>query len=177
MRVSCVLFVYVVFVVAVSRVSGEHQLLRVRALDGTAEAALDRGLSQSSLFRELVAHLEASNLIVHVMTTVSLPMQAAGTTRLSSSRPEFRYVRITVSAQLSREEQVAILAHELQHACEIAGSPARDTASVRALYQRIGQRVESWFEAYETTAAIDAGSTVWSDLHRRSRRATLEQLK
>ena len=175
MRVSCALFVYVVFVFTIPRVSGAQELLRVRALDGPAEAALDRGRSQSSLFRELVARLEASDLIVHVMTTVSLPMQAAGTTRLSSSVRGHRYVRITISAQLSRVEQTAILAHELQHACEIAGSPARDTDAIRALYQSIGQRVESWFEAYETTQAIDAGNAVWIDLHSRSKRATSEQ--
>jgi hypothetical protein len=171
MKVSFALVVCVVVVVALTVLpAGGQPVVRVRALDVLAEAALERGRSDSSLFRELVAELEASDVIVHVITAVGLPATAVGTTRLSSAGPQHRYVRVTISADLPAHEQTAILGHELQHACEIARSPARDTATIRTLYQSIGQRVDSWREAYETTAAIEAGLRVWSELHSHSHR-------
>ncbi len=81
-------------------------------------------------------------------------------------------MRVTISAELPAHKQTAILGHELQHACEIARSGARDTVTIRRLFESIGQRVDSWREAYETTAAIEAGARVWSELHSHSRRAT-----
>jgi hypothetical protein len=171
MNVSRVRAVSAVFVVAVAVLPSTAQpIARVRPLDEIAQAALHRGLSGSSLFQHLVAQLEASDLIVHVITAAGLQASAAGTTRLSSAGLQHRYVRVTIATELTPEEQTAILGHELQHACEIARSEARDTSAIRTLFQAIGRRVESSHEAYETTAAIAAGSRVWTELHQPSRR-------
>ena len=59
---------------------------------------------------------------------------------------------------------VAMLAHELQHARELAESGARSSAAVQALYRRIGTGSHGLDDGYETTAAIDAGRRVWNEL-------------
>jgi len=167
MKVSLV--VSLVFVVCASVEAGA-QSARIRALDEGAREALEEGLAGSPEFRRLASELDESDLIVHVVSVETLPGKAAGTTLLSSSVQRHRYVRISVLNHLAPDDRVAILGHELQHACEIAHSRAFDTASVRSLFQSIGQRVEATREAYETAAAIDAGTRVWHDLRRRSRR-------
>lgn len=144
---------------------------RVRPLDSVAEAALAQGLVESGVFRRLVDEIEASDLIVHIVASFALPRGAIGTTRLSAVADQHRYVRIVVEADLSPEDRTAILAHELQHACEIARSPARTNREVRALYLTIGQRVSMTEEAFETEAAIEAGVQVRADLHRRLARS------
>jgi hypothetical protein len=164
MKVSCALVVCLLVVVAAAGPARAQSQRRVRALDDTAAAALDRGLAHSPLFRRLIADLEASDLIVHVITGISLPANAAGATRLASPGLRDRYVRVTISGDIPRAQRPAILAHELQHACEIARSQARDTAAIRMLFQTIGKPGESPTETYETDAAIKAGIEVWLDL-------------
>ncbi len=168
MRVSWALVVCVLFAVAVAPAAGARPLSRVRAVDRSAEAALNLGLSSSSHFRRLVAEIEASDLIVHVLIAISLPGRVDGATQLTSAGRDDRYVRILLSSDVPRGHRTAVLAHELQHACEIARSGARDAAAVRRLYETIGRAVESQSEAYETTAAIEAGLQVWSELQPRS---------
>lgn len=137
----------------------------VRAVDTWASEALERGLSRSALVRQLVAALDASDLIVHLQTTTTLPMGTAGTTRLVSDATVCRYARIDLDRDLQPNERAAILAHELQHALELAESQARDDRAVRALYDRIGQRVSGPATVFETVAAQRAGARAWMELH------------
>ena len=167
MKVSLV--VSLVLVVCAS-LEARAQSARIRALDEIARMALEEGLSGSPEFRRLASELGDSDLIVHVMSVDTLPGKAAGTTLLTSSGDRHRYVRVSLLNHLAPDDRIAILGHELQHACEIARSDAHDTASVRSLFRSIGQRVEATREAYETTAAIDAGTRVWHDLRRRGGR-------
>jgi hypothetical protein len=146
---------------------------RVRPLDDLARVALDRGVADSPLFRRLVTELEASDLIVHVTTSFMLSSRTVGTTRLSSASFGHRYVRIAVDAQLSPEERVSVLGHELQHACEIARSAVRNGEAVRELFELIGRRVSELPNAYDTEEAVSAGVQVWHDIHRSSRRSTV----
>lgn len=173
MKVSCVLVVSLFSFVLAAAPARAQQSSRVRALDELAHEALRRGVSDSALFRRLVTELEASDLVVHVVTTFVLPAGTIGTTRLSSSGSGYRYVRITIDTELSPEDRIAILGHELQHACEIARSSARDSQAVRALYQAIGRPVSNTRDAYETSAAIRVGTQVWFDVRHIQRRSTV----
>lgn len=137
---------------------------RVRPVDRASAEALRRGQDQSPLFRELVQALEASDLIVHVVATDDLPPRVDGATRFVALLDGARYVRVTVRASLPGRQLVAMLAHELQHARELAESGARSAAAVRALYRRIGTGSHGLDDGYETTAAIDAGLRVWDEL-------------
>jgi hypothetical protein len=136
---------------------------RVRPLDSWADETVDRGLTRAAIVRELVEELEASDLIVHVQTVNSLPAGTAGQTRLSGDAGGARYVRIQLDRSLLPDERAAILAHELQHAIEIARSTARDDGGLRELFERIGHHAGSP-RVFETPAARKAGTRAWFEL-------------
>ena len=59
---------------------------------------------------------------------------------------------------------MAILAHELQHACEVARSAASSSGGVRALYQGIGRAVPGRADVFETADAVRIGDEVRNEL-------------
>lgn len=96
----------------------------------------------------------ASNLVVHIESSRSLPSGISGTMRFVISRGGFRYVRISLSTDLRSEARAAILGHELQHACEVAASDAHDTDAVQRLYQDVGHHPTNSQDVFETRAAL-----------------------
>ena len=136
---------------------------RVRPVDLWAEETLDRGLARSAVIRSLVDTLERSDLIVHVQTVTTLPPGTAGQMRLSGDAGLCRYVRIQLHRSLLPDERAAILAHELQHAIEVAASPARNDEAMRELSERIGRHAGS-ANVFETAAARVAGGRAWLEL-------------
>ena len=125
-------------------------LFSARPVDPTAIETLDLALERSRVVRTLIETLERSNVVVHIQSSRGLPLGIAGTTRFVVSRGGYRYLRITIREQLTKETRVAILAHELQHANEIAGSPADNVIALRQLFQQCGMRDGTY---YETRAA------------------------
>jgi hypothetical protein len=73
-------------------------------------------------------------------------MGVGGTTQFVTSRGGYRYVRITLAIDNSPAGRAIILAHELQHACEVATSKADDVPSVRQLFEKEGHRIGEYFE-------------------------------
>lgn len=140
---------------------------RVRALDAWALESLERVEARSALARRLIHRLDASDVIVHIVTDTVMPTHLAGTTRFVARHGGYRYVRIALDRQLLPDTRAAILGHELQHAMEIAVSDAADHDEIRRLYERIGQRVDGR-EHYETPEAARAGRRVWTELHEAS---------
>jgi hypothetical protein len=138
---------------------------RVRPLDRWAEETLDRGLERSALIRSLVDLLEQSDLIVHVQTVTTLPPGTAGQLRFSGDVGLCRYARVQLQRSLPPDERAAILAHELQHALEVAQSPVRDHDALRELYERIGRHAGG-ASIFDTTAARVAGIIAWFELRR-----------
>ena len=176
MKPLCVFLVWIL----VSGAALTAQAPRVRLIDPLASMAYIRGHDQSGTFRALVAELEASDLIVHIVTATGLPGSVAGTTRFAGRGGESRYVRIDLSAVVSKwvgetekridlaawltaKQRVSILAHELQHACEIARSGARSSSAIDALFRAIGTST-TIPGGFETAQAEAAGRTVWIEL-------------
>jgi hypothetical protein len=155
MRYWSVAFV-VAFIVFSSAVHADP-LYSVRPLDALSLEALNHAISRSAVARSLIETLEASDVIVHVVSVRNLPAGIGGTTTFVVSRGGYRYLRITIGAQLPPAWRAAILAHELQHAREIAESGAADPAAVEALFERCGTRVGNYFE---TQAARDVEAAV-----------------
>jgi len=123
-----------------------------------------------------VTELAASDLIVHIVTTATLPPGVSGTTRLVTHLGGARYLRVELASSLTLKMRVAILAHELQHACELARSGARTPNAVRALYQTIGRMADGRAERFETGDAERVGRLVWVELgERRARARTVER--
>ena len=159
MKPLCVFLVWIL----VSGAALTAQAPRVRPLDPLASMAYVRGHDQSGTFRALVAELEASDLIVHIVTATGLPGGVAGTTRFAGRGGESRYVRIDLAAWLTAKQRVSILAHELQHACEIARSGAGSSVAIDALFRAIGTSA-TIPGGFETAQAEAAGRTVWIEL-------------
>jgi hypothetical protein len=138
----------------------------VRPLDPWASETMARGLDRSALVRDLVAVLETSDTIVHIETTTTMPENIGGMTRLivGAGDERHRYVRVSLYRDLLPNERAATLAHELQHACEIAESTARTSEGVLALFHRIGRRVGGAKGYFETTEAQRAGARAWIEL-------------
>lgn len=139
--------------------AGQH--LPVRPVDALATAAIERAIDRSATARSLVTRLESSNVIVHVESSRTLPSGIGGMTRFVTARAGFRYLRITINSDLPPRMRAAILAHELQHACEIADSTADDAVALRGLFEHQGHRNGDYFE---TSAAIAAEKIVQLEL-------------
>lgn len=144
----------------------------VRAMDTVTAQALSRGLEDSAAFRALVATLDASDVIVHVVAWPALPMGLRGSMRFVADVGGTRYVRVDLASLTTAEQRVASLAHELHHACELARSTATTHEGVRALYRTIGKPVPGTINAYETDLAERTAAQVWSELRRTARLAS-----
>jgi hypothetical protein len=136
----------------------------VRPLDLLGSAAFDLGQRRSEHFRALVTELQGSDVIVHVVTTPELPLGVVGTTRFVALLEGWRYVRVHLAQSLTPKLRVAMLAHELRHACELARSSAASPDAVRALYRAIGTTPAKIEDFFETADAEQSGWTVWEEL-------------
>jgi hypothetical protein len=133
-------------------VAGAGERLTPRPLDPIAAETFARAVSRSAMVRSLVATLEQSNVVVHIVSSLPMPTGIGGTTRFVAARGGHRYVRITIGADLPNAARIATLGHELQHACEIAASQADDVEGLRQMFTREGSREGNFFE---TSMAIE----------------------
>jgi hypothetical protein len=163
MPTSRVALVGMLAIVLAMSASAVAQCLRVRPMHAELARLIEEGHERSSLFRLLVAQIERSNLIVHVVYTPRPRPGADGYLRLVSSTATARYVRIAVRSDLSAPRAIGLIGHELMHAAELAAhSEVRDNAALRKLYERIGHSHDGW--AFETNAAIAAGRRVLAEV-------------
>lgn len=148
-RLVVAVLVVAVAWLAASTVAADSR--RVRSTDAVATALLTAGLTHSEIVGSQVAGLEASDLIVLIGTS-AMPGKWRGVISLVAAQSDVRYVTVTVNRALDPREQLAVLAHELQHATELAGDrTVVDQAGVRALYARLGWATNS--DGYETREA------------------------
>jgi hypothetical protein len=132
---------------------------RLRPLDQKAAALLQAGIERSATFGRLVETLERSDLIVHIETR-HLPLH--GRLQFVFATPSDRYLRVSIH-ELGRENDVVSwLAHELQHAVEIAGArEVTNQTSLRRFYERIGyRRLAGDGVAMESDAALATETAV-----------------
>lgn len=135
--------------------------LTPRPLDPISAETLAHAIERSAITRTLIEHLESSNVIVHIVTAAQMEYGIGGTMRFVTSRGGYRYLRITLAAGLPLKHRSAILAHELQHAWEVARSPATEVEEIRRLFENEGHRAG---EYYETRAAIEIERNVRMEL-------------
>ena len=162
--------VSVLLAVGLSPVAEDHALLtapdrRVRSADPRVMELMAVGVERSPTFAHLVRAVNASDVIVYIEATRSLPKTVAGRLLLLPLAGAQRYLRIQVAADLPGLELIALIGHELRHALEIAENPTvRDDRAMAALYQRIGRRTGGTLHAYDTEDAQIAGRRVRSEL-------------
>jgi hypothetical protein len=138
---------------------------RVRAASPLMRSIIADAAVRSMTVRDLLAHLADSDVIVHVELTGS-PQIPVARTKFIAAVSGVRFLRIGINAGVPFSDVVPLLAHELQHAVEIAGEPAAtDEEGVRRLYERIGRARGG--DRYETEAAQLVEWTVRRELTRK----------
>lgn len=135
---------------------------RVRAAHGAERVLADA--SRSGTVRALLDRLAASDVIVYVEMT-GTPDVPTARTNLVTATASTRFLRIAISAAQPWSEWPSLLAHELQHAVEIADhDEVRDAGALRHLYASIGHQHGA--DSYETDAAISVERLVRAELRR-----------
>jgi hypothetical protein len=124
---------------------------RVRAVAPLVRSLITGAAARSITVRNLIARLDDTDVIVHVELTSSAQIPVART-KLVAAAAGVRFLRIGINAGVPFADITPLLAHELQHAVEIAEEPGASSESgIRRLYQRIGRARGG--DRYETDAA------------------------
>lgn len=125
----------------------------VRATDPLLRAWITNGGAESATLKSLIDELVASDIIVHVVMVDHLSSGVEGQLYFVTKTPTARYLRIEVTRMGGRADMIALLAHELQHAVEVAHSPSvRDAESLATFYLRIGENMKD-SRHYDSVAA------------------------
>lgn len=143
----------------------------IRFQEPRLQQLVEEGLQVSATLRALSAKLEGSDVVAYVRCDRQLRNRVSGYLSFVSKAGGLRYVLIRIAYLGPREQQVALIGHELRHAVEVADMPAVvDTASFHREYQRIGiaQRFvgPNQTVAYETDNARKAGEQILRELNR-----------
>jgi hypothetical protein len=140
----------------------------VRTSDHRLRRLIADGMRSSETIRALVERLERSDVVAYLECDHAGLANVAGRLTFVSAAGGHRYVVIRLRPIGSRTQRLAILAHELRHAVEIADAPGVvDDASLVVEYERIGH-LNRWSAvpgiAFDSEAAIRAGQEVLQEL-------------
>lgn len=138
---------------------------RVRASDGRTATILLDGLNRSETVRALVDELERSDVIVYLEIRWNLRRGLAGSLTWVEATASSRYLRIALSSDLTGDLMVATLAHELQHAVEIARERSIvNSTTMAGYYARNGLSMAGHWNGWDTQAARQTGDEVRREL-------------
>ena len=137
----------------------------LRTTEPALAAAIATGTQQSPAFEALVDHLDASDLIVHIVYG-DMPADTAGHLSFATATTGHRYVRVVISRRLWGCDLVAIVGHELQHAVEIADAhQIVDERTMAAFYRTIGRsRRNDGRDEFETERAAAIARRIRQEL-------------
>ena len=140
----------------------------IRTTDDRLRRLLDVGMRSSQTFRALVHRLLESDVVVYLWCNGTKAAGVDGRLTFLSAAGGLRYVVVQLARLQPRERQIAIIAHELRHAVEIADAPhVIDAASLGREYGRIGYVsgvALSKHQTFDTNAAVEAGVAVLREL-------------
>lgn len=122
------------------------------------------GMTRSATFRDLATRLDTSDVVVYVRFAPCIGNVAACLLWASESGGSRRLVIKLDRAGRSPNELTALLAHELQHANEVASAPEiRDVVSFRKSF---ASRGSTNADGFETEQARKIGKMVALELAR-----------
>lgn len=147
---------------------------RVRAVDTVADRLVQEANARSPTFRQLVAALQRSDVIVYIAESDTLRGDVQGALRfMGSGAGDERYLRIEVRLEdlgsvLSLRRAIATLAHELMHALEIADAThVVDHATFVNFYKATADQLRD--DVFDTRAAVEMGERVYFEMTGRRR--------
>jgi signal transduction histidine kinase len=124
----------------------------VRATNPRIQRLIEDAVKRSATFAQLYSRLQETDVILFVELSHDLEQPLSGRLVFVSATPLVRYLRAEVRADLPRAEMISIIAHEMQHALEIAeDSLVRDEAGMAVLYRHIGHGTRE--DVFETDSA------------------------
>jgi len=143
-----------------------NPVARLRPQDARLTSLLHQGAARSTTFKSLVDRIEASNVIVYVALNPLMKPNFSGMLTWMTRSGDYRYLRASISTDLTSDQMIATLAHELQHAVEvIEDESVIDESSLVALYRRIGRQLGNAAPTrWETVAAQQTGFKVRREL-------------
>jgi hypothetical protein len=161
-------FMLLAFAMSTQDASDRH----IRAMEPRILVLIDAGLSRSATFRRLVATLNDSDTIVYIEPKRTRQALGGYLAHNIVAQGEYRYLHIVVEISGSKRRLVSLLAHELQHAVEVAQTPdARDAESLERMFSRLAIKFGcGGTTCYETQAAKDIERIVldeWKDPRQR----------
>ncbi len=143
----------------------------VRTTEPKILSLLDTGAAGSATFRGLIATLDASDVIVYIEPKRSRQALGGYLAHTIVAQGNYRYLRIAVDVAGGERRLVALLAHELQHAVEVARTPdVRDQEALERLFRALAVTFGCGSTTCsETQAAKDVESLVGEELKARTR--------
>jgi hypothetical protein len=138
----------------------------VRATEARILAIVEDGVARSATFRRLVETLDASDVIVYLGPKFRREALAGYLAHRLTAAGTLRYLKIALDLNGPRDRVVALMAHELQHAIEVAEAPeVRDSQSMVRLFERTSlDNACGGGNCYETRAAIAVQEAVFAEL-------------
>ena len=151
-------------------VNAQTQPPMVRPESAAIRALIDRGMERSATFRDLKTRLDNAGVIVYVRFSRCSPGVSACLAWASASSDARRLVIKIDKFGRSPDELTALLAHELQHANEVASdSEITDLTSFENSFASRGWRHAAGFETEE---ARKISRSVAAELSRREIKAS-----
>ena len=141
--------------------------LHIRTRDRELRALVVQAMRASPTVRALIERINASNVVVYVLCESDPNARTGGRLNFVGAGGDVRYVAIRLKKFSSRAVRIAMLAHELQHAVEIADTPSIvDEESLVRAYERMGN---SKFNAdgrmtFDTSSAVETGYRVLAEV-------------
>jgi tetratricopeptide (TPR) repeat protein len=129
---------------------------RVRTADGRIRLAIQYGLDRSARFRSLNAAIESSDVVIYLEDGRCNVRESAGCILFAGATKSARYVRVRVDPKQPLAKLVPMIAHELQHAVEIAHAPEVVDFSTLARLYHLRPASFSW-QARNSIAMVHAG--------------------
>jgi Asp-tRNA(Asn)/Glu-tRNA(Gln) amidotransferase A subunit family amidase len=148
---------------------------RVRGETAELRSLIATTAERSATMRSLLLRIESSDLTVYVRTQPFATMTIGGRIGFPRGASDGRMLIVELACLRSSMQQAVMLAHELQHAAELADAPwVTNPRKLAAYYRRIGEDAEGYGHNFETAMAKAITDKVWDELSasERTSRAT-----
>ena len=135
---ACLLLCALTTASASTSTTAPRKMPRLRAATPHAARVIEAALRDSPTVQRLAHAIAESDLIVYIEIG-DAGRGSRASTELVAATEHDRFLRVTIDRTVSPHDHTPLIAHELQHAVELAEDRSvRDSAGVRALYARIG---------------------------------------
>jgi hypothetical protein len=139
----------------------------VRSSDDRVLNILRNGVARSPTLRDLIGVLNGSDVIVYIESRgrMRTGFSAYLVHQIVPTRSH-RYLKVVVHRELARDRLTGVIAHELQHAREVAeATNVRSSADMRALFRQLDSSTCVLIRScMETDAAVRLEAAVLDEL-------------